>query len=50
MNENTFIIVDTRTGLAVSEVSDKFAQRHTLKPPFVYIRPSKYLPTLTPRN
>lgn len=44
-NENTFIIVDGN-GKALAEVSDKFAGKYKLKFPFVYLRPSDYLPTL----
>lgn len=45
-NENTFMIVDQATGIAVAEMSNTFAAKYQLKIGFVYMLPSDYLPTL----
>jgi hypothetical protein len=45
MIENTFIVIETSTGKAVAELSEKMARNVNLKK-YRLARPSDYLPTL----
>ncbi len=49
MTENTFIVIDTSTGRAVAELSDKTARRVNPKR-YRLARPSDYLPTLNTKG
>jgi hypothetical protein len=49
MSENTFVVIDTLTGKAVAELSDKTARRVNLKR-YRLARPSDYLPTLNAKG
>lgn len=45
MIENTFIVIDSSTGMPVAELPDRIAQKVNLKR-YRLARPSDYLPTL----